>query len=609
MKTDTKENLKEKQIKKQQGLCGMICHVIYLELKHCPVICIISILLTIGTGVCTAANVFFKQNFYDSVEAMAQGRTTIPFALASGIVMTLFLVFTLALQTVSELVQNNVSRIAAGHMGRLLNEKASRIDPIVYEDNHFLDHINKAYVGIEAAVSVADSAQIIGLVELSYFIYMGCYFFSLKPILLLMFCISFLPAVIGAVVRRNMYGKLENQAAPYRRKYEYFEKCLCSREYVKETRLWRGERYFKKLYERNLGIFTQLKWKTTMKVERVELALRFLLLTGYVGTVICMFCCMVQGEIGIGAFAAVFSSLDQMFGRMENVFHLRVGSINRNFGAAQNYYAFLKLREREGKDKIPLKREVIELKNVCFRYPDSTEMALDSINLTIRKGETIAVVGVNGSGKSTLTRLLTGLYLPTAGSLTIDGKETVGIAPETLYRNVSAVFQRYQSYKMTVAENVIISDMGKEKQGLQVEGETVESALGKAAFPFESVKLTEGIGTMLGKDFGGTDLSGGQWQRLANARGLYRNHEMIILDEPTAAIDPLEEAAIYRSFAEISKEKTAIIVTHRLGSAQIADRIIVMDAGHIVDIGTHEDLLRREGKYREMYHAQAKWYV
>ncbi|MDE6924729.1 MAG: ABC transporter ATP-binding protein/permease [Acetatifactor sp.] len=188
---------------------------------------------------------------------------------------------------------------------------------------------------------------------------------------------------------------------------------------------------------------------------------------------------------------------------------------------------------------------------------------------------------------------------------------------------------------MTVAENVRISDMGKgmpesggdtggapesggnpggmpENNGGMFCGEAEDAiayVLEKADFPVRSEKLTEGLQTMLGKDFGGIDLSGGQWQRLAIARGLYRAHDMIILDEPTAAIDPLEEADIYRKFAEISRDKTAFIVTHRLGSARIADRIIVMDAGHIVDMGTHEELMRREGKYREMYQAQAKWYA
>ena len=121
--------------------------------------------------------------------------------------------------------------------------------------------------------------------------------------------------------------------------------------------------------------------------------------------------------------------------------------------------------------------------------------------------------------------------------------------------------------------------------------------------------MTEGLDTMLSKEFGGTDLSGGQWQRLAIARGLYRKHNLIVLDEPTAAIDPLEESAIYRKFAEISKNKTAAEITHRLGSAKIADRIIVLEHGQQVESGTHEELLHKGGAYCRLYEAQAKWYV
>lgn len=335
------------------------------------------------------------------------------------------------------------------------------------------------------------------------------------------------------------------------------------------------------------------------------IALRFMLLSGYVGTIIMLFYYLFQGEIGVGAFAAVFSSLDQMFDTMDGVFNYQIGSITRNFGAAQNYYTFLNLKEREGTDPGAIERGNIELNGVSFTYPNSSKPALKDINLTVRKGETIAIVGVNGSGKSTLTRLLSGLYLPDKGRMFVDGRDASEIAPSRLYRGVSAVFQRYQSYKMSVDENVRISETGKTAANEAV----VRDVLEKADFPLDNGKLTEGLNTMLGKDFGGIDLSGGQWQRLAIARGLYRDHELIILDEPTAAIDPLEEADIYRKFAEISRDKTAFIVTHRLGSAQIADRIIVMDSGRIEDMGTHEELMQREGKYREMYHAQAKWYA
>lgn len=626
------KSMKQKEIR-QKSLFGMIRHVLALEWKRNPALIIFCLLAASGIGVVGAANVFFKQAFFDSVGGLADGSSTVSRALAWGVGMAVFMVFTLALNAAANLIFNNVNMVIIGHMGNLLNNKASRVDPIVYEDNRYLDHINKAYVGMEAVATVVFTSLSIGLNDVAYFVFMGCYLFSIKPMLLLVFVLSFLPTIIGSFIRRNMFAKMEHLAAPHRRKYEYFEKCLCSREYAKETRLWRGERYFKRLFGRSLDKYTDLQWKTTKRSELVMIALRFLLLSGYVGTIIMLFYYLFQGEISVGAFAAIFSSLDQMFDNMDGVFNYEIGAITRNFGAAQNYYAFLNLKEREGTDPGDIERGNMELKGVSFTYPNSGKPALEDINLTVRKGETIAIVGVNGSGKSTLTRLLSGLYLPDKGRMLVDGKDACDIAPGILYRRVSAVFQRYQSYKISVDENVRISDMDriparaatgpadmkkagdvKSFPGNNVPGAAdgealVRDVLEKADFPLDSEKLTDGINTMLGKDFGGIDLSGGQWQRLAIARGLYRDHDMIILDEPTAAIDPLEEADIYRKFAEISRDKTAFIVTHRLGSAQIADRIIVMDAGHIVDMGTHEELMQREGKYREMYHAQAKWYA
>ena len=592
--------MEKKATKKLYGLIQMICHITGLALKKSPGMFLLFFLFLISAGVCTAGNVFFKQSFFNKVELLLQGKGTIGLALGSGIAMALFLIGVLVIRALNDLIQENFSMVVKGHLGKSLNEKAARIDPIVYENNQFLDHINKAYVGLEAAVSVVFSTLEIGIQEIAYFLFMGCYFFSIKPALLIMFGLSFLPTIIGSIIRRHMYAKMENLSAPYRRKYEYFEKCICTREYVKETRLWKAEGYLKKLYQDNLGTYTKLRWKTTKHSELMELALRFFLLSGYVGTIIMLFYYLFQGEISIGAFAAVFSSLDQMFDRMEGVFNYQIGNITSNFGAAQNYYAFLNLKEREGKQKERLKRERLELKEVSFAYPNSTKNALENVNFTIDKGETVAIVGVNGSGKSTLTRLLMGLYLPTKGKILIDGKDIKEMAPETLYQGVSAVFQKYQCYKMTVAENVQLSDAQKT--------EDIKEVLEKADFPLENGTFIDGAETMLGKDFGGIDLSGGQWQRLAIARGLYRAHDMIVLDEPTAAIDPLEEANIYYKFAEISKDKTAFIVTHRLGSAKIADRIIVMDAGRIVEMGTHNELMDKNGKYYELYQAQAKWY-
>jgi len=622
---------------KRYGLFAMARHMIGIGAKRRPLLCIILPVLFISSGLSYTAYTVIKQVFFDSVEGLVSGNGQISMVLVLGAVTSLCPVLFSMLSQLSSLVLQIFFKTAEGYMGKELNEKAARIDPLVYEDNRFLDQINKAYTGLQAVGSVVLSVLMVLLNQSVYIISMAVYMFNVKPALLVMFCVSFIPNMAGTVIRKRMYANLEHKAAPCRRRYEYFEKCICSREYVKETRLWRSEGFFKKMYGKNLRECTRLNWQTSKHVLLIELGLRSLMLTGYVGTIIMLFYYLSKGEVGVGAFAAIFTSLDTLFARMNELFDGQIGEIGRSFGPAQNFFAFLNLRERQGLYEGPVKREVMELKDVSFTYPGSDRPALENINLTVHKGETIAIVGVNGSGKSTLTRLLTGLYLPASGSLLIDGRDIGEIAPKALYQGVSAVFQKYQSYKMTVAENVRISDMEKgiPENRDRVEGQAQTAAKGtakateykveiagndktapavmdvleKADFPIDSEKLTEGLQTMLGKDFGGIDLSGGQWQRLAIARGLYRNHDMIILDEPTAAIDPLEEADIYRKFAEISADKTAFIVTHRLGSAQIADRIIVMDEGHIVDTGTHEELMHREGKYREMYHAQAKWYA
>lgn len=186
--------------------------------------------------------------------------------------------------------------------------------------------------------------------------------------------------------------KITNDAVPFRKKYEYFKKCICARGYAKKNRLWCSEKYFKMLYHKNLNRNTELQWKITKYSELVEIALRFFLLTGYVGTIIMLFYYLFQGEISIGAFVAIFSSLDQMFDRMETVFNYQIGSIMRNFGVAQNYYTFLDLKEREETDVEILKREQIELRNVAFFYRNSEKKVLKEINLTVRKGETVAIV-------------------------------------------------------------------------------------------------------------------------------------------------------------------------------------------------------------------------
>ena len=239
---------------------------------------------------------------------------------------------------------------------------------------------------------------------------------------------------------------------------------------------------------------------------------------------------------------------------------------------------------------------------MSFTYPGSQKPVLKDINLSLAN-EIVAIVGANGAGKSTLIKLLTGIYKPDFGKVTINGLDTSTASIETLCADTSAVFQDYQKYKMTLYENVTISKIERD-----VTQNEIYDLLDQVNQKEMAEALPNRLDTILSAEFDGIELSGGQWQRIAITRGLHREHDIIVLDEPTSAIDPIEEKYLYGQFAEIAKGKTAIIVTHRMSSARIADRIIVMSDGNIVEEGTHESLMDQGGMYAEMFEKQAAWY-
>ena len=510
--------------------------------------------------------------------------------------------------------------------GQILNRKVTKetnkilfkiIDQkeaISFEYADELDQINKAARGSEGVFWVSTAILDIVFFYVFYFVMMGWYLFSLAPVLSISIVVIFIPNVTARLLHMISFEHLESEAAPVRRKMDYYADCITGKEYYKETRLWGCGKYFFDRYNRMLKKLNRLQFRMQVHKEKINFCINVLTVSAY-GIIIGMLVYYVLTDsISVGAFAAVFAALREFYGFMDEVISERLAIAMENMATVKNYLSFIDPAVREEsvrrvqktdkeeaeQIKLPEKFE-IRLEHVSFAYPQpetgERKYALSDIDLLIPWGQTVALVGENGSGKSTLCHIIAGLYSPSEGAVSYGGVCRGG---RRIVSGISAVFQKFCRYSMSLGENVRISDLEADKS---------EDRLNQICRETGVVpEWAGGMDGMLGREFGGAEVSGGQWQRIAIARGMYRNNSLLILDEPTAAIDALEEKYLYEEFGKLSRNCTSIIVTHRLASAQIADRILVMKDGRIVQDGTHEELVEAQGEYKAMYELQRQWY-
>jgi len=312
---------------------------------------------------------------------------------------------------------------------------------------------------------------------------------------------------------------------------------------------------------------------------------------------------LTKDMITIGQFAACIAAFITLQGTAFGFMNMIVWQkeVSKTAG---DYYDFLdKSPETDGDVKYTGFNDKIEVKNLSFAYPQSVGGVLKNVSFAINKGERVIIVGENGSGKTTLSKIIAGVYEPNDGEVLYDNENIKDFERESFYRQFSVISQDFVKYQLSMRENIGISMPNR----IHDDERLMRSA--EAANIENIVKRIGGLDTQLGREFDGVELSGGEWQKVAIARGLNKDSEIIILDEPTSALDPLVEYDILSKFVAMTKGKTSIIISHRVGLCKLADRIIVMKNGEAVEIGAHNELLDMNGEYSRIWNEQAKWYV
>ncbi len=391
---------------------------------------------------------------------------------------------------------------------------------------------------------------------------------------------------------------------PDQRRQEYMSRLLTERRPAAEVRLFGLGRhivdYWRRLMNRVLGE------RMAVRRQNVRTGVPSILITtAILGAV--MLTLILQGASGTltaGALVAYIYVTLEFVSRLNDV-GWRLQSLHEWLVGLTYLQSFLLIEkgERAGGAQTAQRSPEVVFKGVSFAYPGSRQPVLSDIDLRIGSGERVALVGENGAGKTTLAKVLLGLYRPTRGLVSVNGVDLEEMDKEPWRRLSGAVFQDHVRYSFTVRENIALGRLeGRDDERL--------TRAAKMSGVDEFVRdLLDGFDTPLGKEFeDGQELSGGQWQALAIARLYFRDAKLLVLDEPTAALDALAELEVYRQLLGIAGGRTVLLVSHRLGSARLADRVIYLKGGRIRQQGTHDELVSAGGEYAEMFEAQAEWY-
>jgi ATP-binding cassette, subfamily B, bacterial len=519
----------------------------------------------------------------------------------------LLAIFANALNRIIDYLDSLLADRYTNYVSVRVMRQAATLDLTTYEDPVFYDRLERARVQATDRLAMIQGLGRLILQVVSTAIFTGILMWH-SPWLVLLLTLGVIPSFIGET-HYAFLGYAKNfRQTPAKRQMDYLRQVAGSREGAKELKLFNLAEYL-------TGRFSTLSQQ--IYEENVALSRRKLIgggiftmigTLGYYGSYAFVIWRAVNGQIDLGTLYFLTTSIIQAQSSLQQVFSTASGIADQALFLT-DLLAFFDMKPTVTSNPTgallnrPIQRG-FEFINVSFTYPGTERRVLSNFNFTLSPGERIALIGENGQGKTTVVKLITRLYDPTEGQILLDGKDLRDYKLEDLHHEIGVIFQDFMRYEMTAGENIAVGRV--ERKHSQAE---LEDAAHKSLAESVIHKLPGGYDQMLGRRFEtGVELSGGEWQRVALARAYLRDAQLLILDEPTAALDARSELEVFERFSELTKGKMALLISHRFSTVRMADRIVVLAGGKLIEEGTHQQLMLQNGQYAAMFEMQAASY-
>ncbi|WP_245542583.1 ABC transporter ATP-binding protein [Segetibacter koreensis] len=505
------------------------------------------------------------------------------------------------------LMDSLLGDLFSNHTSIKIMSHAATLDLDQFEDSTFYDKLERARqqtIGRTILLSQVLS-QVQDLITMAF---LAAGLLAFNPWLIILLLVAIIPAFLGEAYFNDKTYALSRRQTPEKRELDYVRFLGASDETAKEVKIFNLSGFI-------INRFRQLSNRFYIDNKRLAIkrtiwgtSLTMVGSAGYYSAYIFMIIEAVNGKISIGDLTFLAGSFRQLRSLLEGIL-IRFTSVSQGAVYLQDFFEFFEIRPRIvlSPNPLPFPRPIkqgFRFENVGFKYSNSERWANRHISFTLSLGEKIALVGENGAGKTTLVKLLARLYDPTEGRILLDGVDLRQYDLNELRIQIGVIFQDFIRYQMSASQNIAVGNINEVNNAELIKNSSIQSL----AHPLID-RLPNKYEQMLGRRFNnGVDLSGGEWQKIALARAYMKDAQLLILDEPTAALDARAEYEVFQRFAELTREKSAVLISHRFSTVRMADRILVLEKGQLIELGSHKELLEKEGRYAELFKLQAMGY-